>query len=178
MATAVGGTSICTFDSKELQATVLAVRAANKTVEAQIRHYTQTEMVPDWKMGLAQRAQTDMETRVLVDTARVTVSNQNVLLQSATVRGPKFSGGLDPRTDYAPFEFGADRGTKATFYRTSKRGKKSAVTRHNHLQFAPTARGGYVVYPTAKAMVPHFASMWVQTAMRTIMDAVDGKTSG
>lgn len=171
-----GALRISVFESKPLQATLLAVRAANKDVQAEIRKYTKAEMVPDWKTGLAQRAQTDLERSVLVSTAGVTVSNQNVTLTSAT-KGRKLSGGLDPKTDFAPVEFGADPSKRATYDVHGRNGKAHQVTRHTQRQFAPNRRSGYVVYPTAAVIIPRFASLWVQTCIRTIMDAVDGKGS-
>jgi len=34
-------------------------------------------------------------------------------------------------------------------------------------------RGGYVAYPAAGDSIPRFASLWVQTAIRTIHETVE-----
>lgn len=165
---------ISVFDSKILQATILAIRAANKDLQGEIRRFTKSELAPEWQAGLASRASTALESRVLVDTARVTVSNQNITLKSASV-GKSLSGGLQPKLDYAPVAFGADPAKVAAYETHSKRGKPYRVTRHTQRQFKPAIKSGYVVYPTAANIIPRLASLWVQTAIRTIMDGVDRK---
>jgi hypothetical protein len=53
----------------------------------------------------------------------------------------------------------------------SKTGK--AYTRTAGNAFGPNRRGGYVIYPAANAAIPRVASLWVQTARRTIHEALE-----
>jgi hypothetical protein len=160
--------------SRELQAAILGLRRAEKDVQKNVRKYTQALLLPEWKKGLAERAETRVEHRVLVDTARVRMSNQNVRLSSATV-GRKLSGGLLPKTGFGPFEFGGDRAEKTTYEATSKKGRRFKVTRRTRTQLRPHRRVGYVVLPTARDLIPRFAALWVQTTVRTFRDAIEGK---
>ena len=89
--------SIDVYESRELQAAILGIRGANREVRKQIRRQTQSKLLPEWQKGLAERAETRLEHRVLVDTGRIKMSDQNVRMSSATV-GRKLSGGLDPKT--------------------------------------------------------------------------------
>jgi hypothetical protein len=161
-------------DSKELQAAVIGLRRANREVQGLIRKYTREKLLPEWQKGLAERAESRLEHRVLVATGRIKMSNQNVRMSSATV-GRKLSGGLAPKTDYAGVEFGADRSEVVTYEATSRKGKSFKVRRHTRAQLRARKKDGYVVIPTAKAMIPRFAALWVQTCIRTFYEGIEGK---
>lgn len=160
-------------NSKELQATILALKLTDKTLSANIRKWTRQLMLPEWQKGLRERASSRVQQRVLVDTARVTVSNQNVSLKSATV-GRSLAGGLNPKSSWAAFEFGADR-NKTTTYEAIRGHSRFKVTRKTRRQLPPRSRTGWVVYPTAKELIPRFASLWYQTAIRGLYEAFERK---
>ena len=162
------------FGSRELQAAILGLRRAEKDMQKQVRQHTREKLLPEWQKGLAERAETRLEHRVLVDTGRVKMSNQNVRLSSGTV-GRKLSGGLSPKDGHGPVEFGADRTTTTTYDARSRKGKSYRVTRHTRAQLRARRPNGYVVYPTATALLPRFASLWVQTAVRGFHDGLEGK---
>ncbi|KQQ22875.1 hypothetical protein ASF48_06985 [Rathayibacter sp. Leaf299] len=162
------------FGSRELQAALLGVRGAEKAVQANIRKATKAIGMPEWKKAVAEQAETRLEHRVLVDTARLSVSNQNVRLSSASV-GRALSGGLKPSESYAAVEFGANRQAKNTYTATSSKGKTYSVTRRTRAQLRPQRRKGYAVYPAAQRMIPRFAALWVQVVVKTFHDAIEGK---
>lgn len=162
------------YESRELQAAVLGLRRASKDMQSQVRKQTREKLLPEWQKGLAERAETRLEHRVLVDTGRVKMSNQNVRLSSATV-GRKLSGGLDIKTQYAAVAFGVDRAKTTTYEGRSRKGKTYRATRHTRAQLRPRRRNGYVAYPAAKALIPRFASLWVQTVVRSFYDGIEGK---
>lgn len=168
------GLGIDVYGARELQAALLGLRRAEKETQKQVRQHTRDKLLPEWKKGLAEHAETRLEHRVLVDTGRVRMSNQNVRLSSGTV-GRKLSGGLTPKEGYGPVEFGADRATKTTYEATSRKGKRYRVTRHTRAQLRPRRPNGYVFYPTAKALIPRFAALWVQTVVRTFYEGIEGK---
>lgn len=162
------------YGSPELQAAILGLRRSAKDMRAQIRKQTREQLLPEWQQAVRERAETRLEHRVLADTARVKMSDQNVRLSSATV-GRKLSGGLQPKIQYAAVEFGVDKGVRRTYEARSRKGKTFKVTRRTRAQLRSTRRNGYVVYPAAKAMIPRFASLWVQTVVRSFHEGVEGK---
>lgn len=169
------------LNSRELQATLLALRAAPKQVQAEVRQRTRDLLLPEFRKGMAERATAGrVQQRVLVDTARITMSNQNVRMSSATGRR-KMSGGLVPSVHGSAFEFGASKARVRTYERTAslrrpkrKRGGQThQVTRNTTAQLPPFRAKGWTFYPTVAALIPRFASLWVQTSIRTVLDAID-----
>lgn len=161
--------------SPELLATIYALRSVDKDIQKQVREQTKRVAGPEWRKALAERANTRLEHRVLVDTTVISVSNQNVRVRSAS-KGRALSRGLNPKTDYAPVEFGANP-KRQTYTRKSKRGGTHKVTRTVGTGFKRPNRKGYVFYPAAREMIPRLASLWVQTTVRTIAEALEGKRS-
>lgn len=163
------------LNSRELQAVLLAVRGADKAIQTQIRKHTKDLGLPEWKAALGENARLPLQKRVLVDTARLTPSNQNVRLASATV-GRSLSGGLNPKTEYAAAEFGANQNKRTTYRATSTRGRSYVVRdRRTTQQLPPRRRTGYVFYPAAATIIPRIAALWVQTVVRTMAEAFEGK---
>lgn len=161
--------------SPELRATILAVRALDKTLQKTIRQHTKQVAAQAWMEALRSRAQTKLEHRALVDTAVVAVSNQNVRIRSAS-KGRPLSGGFSPKLHGHAAEFGADQTTPTTYQRKSRTGGSAhQVTRRATTGLRPRNREGYVFWPTAREMVPRLASLWVQTTVRTIATALEGK---
>lgn len=161
-------------NSRELQAVLFAIKRAPTELRKQIRQQTKTMAEPVWKKSLAEHAETRLEHRVLVDTAKVTVSDQNVRLASGGA-AKKLSGGLKPSVSNRAIEFGADRETKNTYPTHSRKGKAYNVTRRTRRQLRPVRAKGYVVYPALKQIVPRIASLWVQTTVRTLHEAFERK---
>lgn len=157
---------ISVFDSKELQATLLAIRGFDRELKKQIRTHTKRIAQPQWQKAVRDQAMTRLEHRVLVDTARVQVSDQNVMLRSAAI-GRSLSGGLKPSESWAGVAFGADQEKTSTYSATSNKGKRYDVTRRTRRQLRPRNKKGYVVYPAAAEMIPKIAALWVQTTVRT-----------
>jgi hypothetical protein len=142
-------------DSAHLRATVLAVKAAPREVRQQVRAQTRAVAAPQWKQALASKARTEQHTRMLVNTARITVSDQSVRVRSAGAKRKVLSGGATPYRLGKAYEFG----------RRSR----------NATQLPRPNRRGYVFYPALADMAPRIISLWVQTAIRTVYDALEGK---
>lgn len=158
--------------SRELQALILSIRQANKEVQAQIRRHTKPMAQSAWQKGLSQEAMTSFEHRVLVDTARVSVSNQNVRLKAGSL-ARKLSGGGRARDLAKQAEFGA--GLKRIQYTGRRGGKSFPVTRTSGGQFRPWKKTGHVAYPAAARIIPRIAALWTQTAVRTFHEALEQK---
>lgn len=158
--------------SRELQALILSVRQANKEVQGQIRRHTKEMIAPEWQKALAENALTKVDHVVLVNTARVTVSNQNVTLKSGGL-AKKLSGGARAFQIAPQTEFGAPL---RTIKYTGRRGSKTfPVSRLSGTQFRYENKRGWVVYPTVAQIMPRLAALWVQTAVRTFAEAFDKK---
>ena len=146
-------------------------------MRAAIRTYTRNEITPDWQSDLSKRAQLPEDMPVLVDTARTRVSDNGVVLTSATV-GKKLSGGLKPSVNWAGYEFGGDHAKRLSYARTTRKGKEQWINgRHTQRQLAMRTRNGRVVYPTAHKEIPRYASLWVQTVKRTFFELWERATS-
>lgn len=159
-------------ESRELQDVALALRDADKELSKQFRVHTKKVAQVEWIKALRQSASTQLEQRVIADTAVVSISNQNVRVQSAG-KGRPLRGGLAPKHDYAPVEYGA-KPNKKTYTRRSPKGTPHRVTRNTHAQFKPPS-SGYVFQPTASRMIPRLVALWAQTAVRTLAEAIEGK---
>lgn len=153
--------------SKELQTLLSAVREIPKDVAAEIRKQTKTSAAPIWSESIRGHTVSRMQVRVLSDTARVAVSDSNVMLKSGAVG--KMQDGTPVSLLASGTEFGANRNSTTTVL--SKTGK--SYTRRTKGQFKLPRRGGYVVYPAARDSIPRLASLWVSTAIRTIHEAFE-----
>lgn len=161
-------------ESQELRATMLAMRTVDRTIQKMVRQQIKQTATPEWKKGLAERADTRLQHRVLVDTAVVMPSNNNLRIQSA-MKGRPLSGGFEPKYDWHSAEFGVDRNKRITYTRRNVKGKVHRVTRRVGNALPARKAGGYVFYPTAADMTPRFARLVVQTTVRTIATALEGK---
>jgi hypothetical protein len=163
---------ISVWESKELQALLLALRGFDRDLKREIRARTKAVAQPAWQKAVAERADSVLESRVLASTARVAVSDQNVTLKSAAI-GRSLKGGLRPSDSYAAVEFGADRNAKVTYDRKSPKGNTHKVTRRTRLQLRSRNRKGYVVFPAAAEVIPRLAALWVQTTIRTFYETIE-----
>lgn len=165
--------------SAQLQATVLLLKGMDRELASQVRKAIKTITQSEWQEAVRGRTQTALQVRVLSDTARVTVSDQNITLKSATI-GKSLSGGLKPSDLAHNAEFGADRKFTRSYTATSSKGKKFEVkNRHTRKQFSARNLKGHVVYPAAAKIIPRIAALYVQTTVRTFHELIEkGQTRG
>lgn len=160
------------WDSRELRALITALRGAHKELQTQIRKHTKEQIVPELQAVMSKHATTALEQTVLVRTARATVSNQNIKLRAGG-SSRKLRGGLVPKRDAHAVEFGGDHNARTTYVARSKNGLTFRVTRRTRRQLKPRRRSGYVFFPTVADLTPRILSLWVQTAVRTLAEAVE-----
>lgn len=158
-------------DDDRLKATVLVMKNIERPVVKEINTRTRTQMNPTWKGLVQTHASSPMDTRVLAKGARIKPGNPPSLVAASSRR--KLRGGFVPADQWAAFEFGADRNKTNKYKRRSKRGGTHDVQRHTARQLPSRIRKGRVVYPAVKEIAPRFASLWVQTVVRTVMDGID-----
>lgn len=143
---------ISVFNSKELQGTILLMKGAGREIAAEIRRQNKAVIGPVWQEAVRGEAQTTLQVKVLADTTRVSVSDQNVVLSAATV-GKPLAGGGTPSELAAGAEFGSSR----------------------FKQFGTRVSKGRVVMVAAAKVIPRIASLWVQTTIRTFYEILEGK---
>lgn len=160
--------------SREIRATVQGLKLFPNEYRKWLRKETQQMALPAWQEELSKRPATVPQSAILVRTARVSVSDQNVMLKSATV-GRSLAGGAKPSTLAAAEEFGGNRDKVRTYRTRSRKGNSYNVTRHTQRQLPTRRRNGYVVYPAASEIIPRVAKLWVQTFVRTIYEAIERK---
>jgi hypothetical protein len=164
---------ISAFDSKEIQATILAMKGMDREVAKEVRAATKKMIQPEWQKAVAENGMTRLEGQVLTLTARAMVSNQNVTLKAGGV-GRALTGGAKPKDIVHSTEFGGDQSAINSYSATSSKGKRYGVkNRHTRRQFRPRNRKGYVVYPAAAEIIPRLAALWVQTTVRTFYEAIE-----
>ncbi len=160
--------------SDALRDVVLAINQSDREVQRAIRTYTKAELTRPWMQAIGEQVNTKVEGRVIAATATISVSNQNIRIQSAA-KGRKLSGGLNPKVDYPVVEYGADRSQTTRYRRKGRNGGTHNVKRHTYIQFRPRNKRGYVFGPAAKEMIPRLASLWVQCVVKVYGDIFDGK---
>jgi len=153
--------------SHDLRVLVEAVRGMDAEVRKQIRGYTRSEAAPIWKESIAQHTGTRLQNRVLVESARLSVSDSNVMLKSAQVG--KLSSGVPVSLLAGPTEFGAKPGRMVAS--TSKHGKR--YTRRLGGAFGAFYSKGHVFHPSTRDAIPRVASLWIQTAYRTVREVFE-----
>jgi hypothetical protein len=146
---------VSVLNSRELLATIYAIKAAPKTIRADLRQQTRAVLGKEWERALDRQPASVQQTRMLVDTARARVSDQSVQLRSASSRRRALSGGATPIDYGRHFEFGSPKSPGKLPRRRAK---------------------GYVVYPAFARLAPRALALWVQTTVRVIARALEGDT--
>lgn len=159
--------------SREFQALILGIRLLPRELAKQIRQHSKAVVEPEWQKAIVQHATTRQDVRVLADTARATVSNQNVKLRAGHL-ARKLSGGAKVSELGRLVEFG----TYHEKYRTyqSRRGSTTYTTKRRVRRGVPDrVKNGRMFFPAAAEIIPRIAALWTQTAVRTIHEAFEGK---
>lgn len=152
-----------------LRTMLIAARSVTADVNKEIASRTKAAGQPIWFEEVREGAKTRRQQRVLVDSARVGATQRNVFLRSGGV-GTLRSG--TPVSDLASVEeFGAN--PNKLISTRSRAG--TLYTRRAGSSFPAPRRGGHVVYPAASRSILRFASLWIQTATRTLLDKLEGK---
>ena len=164
----MGGFQIELADNPELARTLVTLRRAPDTIQRMVATHLTPMVQREFVQHMRENAMTRQGHRMLADSASTTVTPSNIRLQSGSTT---LRGGL---SDPKPIEFGGSPKT-ATFDRRSRKGKMHKVTRNVRAGLPAPRRQGYVFYPSVKSMLPIIASMWAQTIVHTIGNALEGK---
>jgi hypothetical protein len=161
-------------DHRELQAVALAMKAMNRDLAKDIRRSTVQVMNPVWRSVVEQRARTAQDQRVLGKGARIASGNPPVAVAASSKRA--LSGGLVPVESWPAFEFGSNRSRKTSYTRKNRRrGGTHRVTRNTTAQLPARTPRGRVIFPAFAEIGPRLASLWVQTVVRRVHEAAEGR---
>lgn len=152
-----------------LRTLATAMRNVEPEVKRQIGSATKKSASPIWLESMHGHATDRMQVR-LAGTAQVGVTAQNVFLRAGGVG--TLSSGTPISLITKPTEFGANPNRMIT---TRSRNGKTYRRRMGTMYRLPR-RGGYVAYPAASDSIPRVASLWVQTARRTIFEKIETVT--
>lgn len=158
----------------ELKAAVLSFKRVEQPIRRAVNTDMRQTMNPVWKAmieGNARRGRQDQ--LVLGRGARIAGGNPPSFKAAQSSR--RLSGGLVPAESWAGFEFGAAGDSVTTYRRRSLNGGSHDVTRHTERQLPARYRKGRVVFPAVAEIAPRVVSYWVQSIVRHVMQAAEGK---
>lgn len=167
-----GSGRISVFASRELQTLLASLKQVPREVRKNVRQYTKKAAQDIWQAEIKANVRTRLDQRVLGATARVRVSDQNVTLESARI-GRSLQHGVKPSELSAAVEFGRTDDEKHEYVTTSRNGKRYKVKRRTKRQLPSRNTNGRVVFPASRKSTPRLASLWYQTAVRTLFDHFD-----
>jgi hypothetical protein len=103
---------ISVYDSREIQAVILALKVAGKDLRKEIYKRTRDQVLPEWREAIAteigQGPNASLGARLVLKNTRVKMGQQEINLEAATRGTRTTSGGLIPSTHYFMAEFGAN----------------------------------------------------------------------
>lgn len=159
--------SISLLIDSPLRDLALAMRGIDADIKREIGRATKGAARAIWQDETRGRAVTRIQQRVLVNSAEVSVTARNVTLRAGG-KG-KLSDGTPVTRLVGASEFGMSADRRVA---TRSRKGKEYVRRAGNA-FGPNRRAGNVAYPAATDAIPRVASLWVQTARRTIYEALE-----
>jgi hypothetical protein len=160
-------------DSRELQASVLALKAADRELRSTISKATVQVGNQIWQPLVTAHATTHLDTRMLAVGARVKGGNPPVAMAANSRRALGRTKRLVPADRWPAFEFGANRESYSRYTRRSANGGTHTVARRTMKGLPPRNRKGRVVYPAFARAAPRMVSLWVQTIVKAYNDAAE-----
>lgn len=160
-------------DDNRLDAVVYGLKLVPRDVRNRINRDTRAVLKPIWQQEMAKHlAGTNVFTSQLLGKGLVSGGNPPIM-RAATSRRPMRPGGLYGDRDGYLAEFGGRSTLYSRYTRKSPNGGRHTVQRRTMLGLPPVIRKGRVVYPAAAETAPRMASLWVQTFVRGVHDALE-----
>lgn len=162
--------------SRELQAVVLALKAVDRTLRPEMYARTRQHILPDWTEGIndkvSQNSSYGRLTTRLLKGQRVEVGTQGItVVAGASTRPIRKGSTLTPAINYYLAEFGA---TPRVAEVNGRRGNtRYSYQRKINTGFQKRNKKGYYAYPTAGRIIYRSVSLWVQSVVQVINEAVD-----
>lgn len=160
-------------DDSRLDAVVFGLKLVPRDVRNRINRETRTTLKPIWQQELQSHlAGRDSFTSRMIGKGLVSGGNPPVM-RAATSRRPLRPGGLSPDLEGYLAEFGGRSTLYSKYSRRSKNGGRHEVTRRTMLGLPQRIARGRVAYPAAADTAPRMASLWVQTFVRSVYEALE-----
>ena len=162
---------VSTWDSKSIQATILALKVARKDLRKEIYARTRRLILPDWNQSIADNIGGDkFAAQMILRNTRVSVG-QTLQLYAATKTRPTVSGGLSPDPYWYLAEFGAN--PKVVDVRGRRGDTRYMYRRKVNTGLKPRMREGRYAYKAADKIIKRSISLWVQSTWQILYDAFE-----
>lgn len=158
---------------REIRAAVLAVKTADREIRNDLNRRTRAEFKPVWTQSLTSKVSgQDPRFNLLPAGAKIQAGNPPSFVTAST---KKKVGGLVAVENWAGFEYGANKAAVSQYERSSPLGRTHKVRRRVQTGHPKRLRKGRVIGPAVQELLPRLASLWVQTVIKTYLDAMEGK---
>lgn len=166
------------WDSRELQAAILALRAANREIRKEIYKRTRELILPDWRESISAEIGSQKNAKLgyalIMNSTRVSVGTQDIRLQAATSSRKAPGTNLTPRADYFLYEYG---GTPRVAQVKGRRGQTNyRYSRTVNTGLPPKTKYGRGADKAASKMVTRTIALWVASIVQIYNDAGRGKS--
>ncbi|WP_345751379.1 hypothetical protein [Microbacterium rhizophilus] len=151
--------------SRELQATIFALRTARAEIRRDINKHARQLIRPMWREELSTRAANQLERQVIVNRASATPSDRGFKLRAAT--GGALSGGLVPSFEWQAAEFGMTP-RRVTVEQRSRKGKRFTRTTTVGKQFRSRSSDGMIAFDAASKVGTRLVATWVRTVVEQL----------
>lgn len=161
-----------------LRAVALALKLMPRTMRNELNKETRVMGNAIWRPLVDSQAVSKMDRLVLAKGARVKPGNPMVLSAASSKRPlRKGAGALVPDSDAAGWEFGSTSRQNPREYsrRNPKRAGMHTVKRRTSRQMPAHKPNGRVLYQAAAEAAPRITAFWVQSIVRKIYEAHEGK---
>lgn len=166
--------------SRELQAAVLAMKAADRDLRREINRATRETMNPVWRQAIADNlaGRDHVTSRVIDNGVRIAAGNPPAAKAAQSKRGLGRQKRLIPAEHWAWFEFGTGNPQKYSRYlrRNRKRGGTHQVNRRASRGLPRFTKRGRVAHPAFAHVAPRMVSLWAQLIVKKYMDAAERNT--
>lgn len=149
--------------SRELQATILALRQSRRDIRQGINKQARQTLNPLWKQELGARAHTRMAQRLILPGARVAATDRGVTLWAANSKRP-LRGGAVPTYDWPGVEFGA-RSKRIEVQQRSRRGRTYRRPLWIDRQFPGRVPDGRIAFDAASEVGTRLVALWAHTVV-------------
>lgn len=162
-------------DGKGLNEAERLFRQLPKELKSSIRKAQRAETLPIWREEVNQRKGiTPLAARVYKSGITVR-TGANLVLEAKGSSKKIGSRGTKQNSLMGAAEFGSTPNNYTKYYRQSPNGQRHTVTRRTRRGLPQHRRDGYVVIPASKAAVSRIQSLTIQTVVRKLHDAAEGR---
>jgi hypothetical protein len=162
-------------DGKGLNKAERVFRKLPKELKNDLRRVQRAQSLPIWREEInARKNVTPIAARVYKSGISVK-TGANLVLTAKGSSKKIGSRNIPQNALLGAAEFGSSPSNFTKYYRTSPDGKRHTVTRRTRRGLPQHRRTGYVAVPASKAAVSRIQSLTIQTTIKRIHDAAEGR---